>query len=61
MDTYKKVKIECIKQNIKMPDLAKNFGYSRQALYKNILKENKKTLSQLETILKLPKGSLLQE
>lgn len=60
MTTYDLVKIECIKQKIKMPDLAKHFGYSRQALHKNILKKNEKTLAELEIILKLPKGTLLK-
>lgn len=61
MKVYDLIKIECIKKNIKISDLSSQFGYSRQALHKNILRIHKPTLIKLEKILELPKGTLIQE
>lgn len=61
MNIKQKIKIELITKNIKNNFLAEQLGMSRQLMYHHIARKNPKILSEIEKILNLSEGTLLQE
>jgi predicted DNA-binding protein YlxM (UPF0122 family) len=54
MDLKTKIKIECVKKNIKITNLAFKIGISRQNLYHHIKQKNKSIIKKIEKELDLP-------
>ncbi len=50
------VKIECIKKNVKLSDVADKLGISRQNLYHHLKHENEDIIKKIEDELDLPHG-----
>lgn len=49
--TLEKLKVQCIKKNVTIVDVAKNIGISRQWLYNRIKKGDKATIEKIKNFL----------
>lgn len=49
--TLEKLKIQCIKKNTTIADVAKNIGMSRQWLYNRLRKKDEATIEKIKNLL----------